>query len=71
LADEPTGSLDTGTGEAVMELLAGLPTAVGTTVVLVTHEPRYAARAERIVSMRDGRIVDETVADITLTGATR
>ncbi|MDQ1504518.1 MAG: putative transport system ATP-binding protein [Actinomycetota bacterium] len=71
LADEPTGSLDTGTGEAVMELLAGLPTAVGTTVVLVTHEPRYAARAERILSMRDGRIIDETVADITLTGATR
>jgi predicted ABC-type transport system involved in lysophospholipase L1 biosynthesis ATPase subunit len=42
---------------------------VGTTVVLVTHEPRYAACAERIVSMRDGRIVDETVAEITLTGA--
>jgi putative ABC transport system ATP-binding protein len=70
LADEPTGSLDTSTGEAVMELLAGLPSAVGTTVVLVTHEPRYAACAERIVSMRDGRIVDETVAEITLTGAT-
>jgi putative ABC transport system ATP-binding protein len=69
LADEPTGSLDTRTGEAIIELLAGLPAAVGTTVVMVTHEPRYAACAERIVSMRDGRIVDETVAEITLTGA--
>ena len=71
LADEPTGSLDTRTGEAIIELLAGLPAAAGTTVVLVTHEPRYAACAERIVSMRDGRIVDETVAEISLTGAAR
>jgi putative ABC transport system ATP-binding protein len=63
LADEPTGALDTLTGDAVIELMAGLPAATGAAVVLVTHEPRYAAWADRVVFMRDGRIVDEaTVA---------
>jgi putative ABC transport system ATP-binding protein len=62
LADEPTGSLDTRTGDAVIELLASLPATRGTAVVLVTHEPRYAAWADRVVSMRDGRVVDTTVA---------
>lgn len=57
LADEPTGSLDSRTGEAVIELLASLPAQRGTAVILVTHEPRYAACADRVVSMRDGRIV--------------
>jgi putative ABC transport system ATP-binding protein len=67
LADEPTGALDTLTGDAVIELLAGLPAATGSAVVLVTHEPRYAAWADRVVFMRDGRIVDEaTVAPSTL-----
>jgi putative ABC transport system ATP-binding protein len=58
LADEPTGALDTTTGESVIQLLASLPAERGTAVVLVTHEPRYAAYADRVVSMRDGRIVD-------------
>ncbi len=62
LADEPTGALDTITGDAVIELLATLPAAHGTAVVLVTHEPRYAAWADRVVSMRDGRIVDIAIA---------
>jgi putative ABC transport system ATP-binding protein len=57
LADEPTGALDTATGEAVMELLAALPAERGTAIVLVTHEPRYAAVADRVISMRDGRVV--------------
>jgi putative ABC transport system ATP-binding protein len=60
LADEPTGALDTRTGEAVVELLASLPARRGTALVLVTHEPRYAAYANRVVSMRDGRIVGIT-----------
>ncbi len=60
LADEPTGSLDTRTGEAVIELLVSLPATRGTSVVLVTHEPRYAACADRVVSMRDGRVVGVT-----------
>jgi putative ABC transport system ATP-binding protein len=62
LADEPTGSLDTRTGDTVIELLASLPRTRGTAIVLVTHEPRYASWADRVVSMRDGRIVDTTVA---------
>lgn len=60
LADEPTGALDSRTGEAVIELLASLPAVRGTAVILVTHEPRYAACADRVVSMRDGRIVGVT-----------
>ena len=59
LADEPTGALDTMTGDAVIELIAGLPAATGAAVVLVTHEPRYAAWADRVVFLRDGRVVDE------------
>lgn len=62
LADEPTGSLDTRTGDLVIELLASLPSTKGTSVVLVTHEPRYASWADRVVSIRDGRIVDVAVA---------
>jgi putative ABC transport system ATP-binding protein len=62
LADEPTGSLDTATGDSVIELLANLPAERGTGIVLVTHEPRYAAWADRIVSMRDGRVVSVAVA---------
>lgn len=63
LADEPTGALDTMTGDQVIELLAGLPGRFGTAVVLVTHEPRYASWADRVVFMRDGRVVDESLAD--------
>jgi putative ABC transport system ATP-binding protein len=60
LADEPTGALDTITGDLVIELLAGLA-AAGTSIVLVTHEPRFASWADRVVFMRDGRVVDESV----------
>jgi putative ABC transport system ATP-binding protein len=55
-ADEPTGSLDTLTGELVMELLVTAAREDGTTVVLVTHEPRVAAYADREVIVRDGRV---------------
>jgi putative ABC transport system ATP-binding protein len=58
LADEPTGNLDSANGEKVMELLAAL-NAGGATLVMVTHEPRYAARAKRIVRLFDGQIVAE------------
>ena len=60
LADEPTGSLDTATGDSVIEVLAALPERHGTAVVLVTHEPRFASWTNRIVFLRDGRIVDQT-----------
>jgi putative ABC transport system ATP-binding protein len=55
-ADEPTGSLDSLTGEQVMDLLVGTARRLGTTVVLVTHEPRVAAYADREVVVRDGRV---------------
>ena len=61
LADEPTGALDTVTGDLVIELLAD-QAAAGTAVVLVTHEPRFASWADRVVFLRDGRVVDESVA---------
>ncbi|HXT89192.1 MAG TPA: ABC transporter ATP-binding protein [Trebonia sp.] len=53
-ADEPTGSLDSLTGEKVMALLTGLAREQGTTVVLVTHDARIAAYAERVATVRDG-----------------
>jgi putative ABC transport system ATP-binding protein len=55
-ADEPTGSLDSLTGEQVMELLVASAREQGTTVILVTHEPRVAAYADREVIVRDGRV---------------
>ncbi|MEV0192590.1 ABC transporter ATP-binding protein [Kitasatospora purpeofusca] len=54
-ADEPTGALDSLTGEQVMELMVGAAREQGTTVVLVTHEPRVAAYADREAVVRDGR----------------
>jgi putative ABC transport system ATP-binding protein len=55
-ADEPTGSLDSLTGEIVMELMVASARHDGTTVVLVTHEPRVAAYADREVIVRDGLV---------------
>ena len=55
-ADEPTGSLDSLTGEHVMDLLVSNAREQGTTVVVVTHEPRVAAYADREVVVRDGRV---------------
>ena len=55
-ADEPTGSLDSLTGELVMGLLTRTAREEGTTVVLVTHEPRVAAYADREVIVRDGKV---------------
>ncbi len=60
LADEPTGALDTQTGDAVIRLLAELPRARGTAVVLVTHEPRFAAWADRVIFLRDGKVVEQS-----------
>ncbi len=55
-ADEPTGALDSVTGEQVMDLLVDTARGEGTTVVLVTHEPRVAAYADREVIVRDGQV---------------
>ncbi|MGH8891420.1 MAG: ABC transporter ATP-binding protein [Acidothermaceae bacterium] len=55
-ADEPTGALDSLTGEHVMNLLTAAAREQGTTVILVTHEPRVAAYADREVVVRDGKV---------------
>jgi putative ABC transport system ATP-binding protein len=60
LCDEPTGALDSVTADSVIELLASVAADRGCSVVLVTHEPRFASWADRIVRMRDGEIVSET-----------
>ncbi|MEU6711870.1 ABC transporter ATP-binding protein [Nonomuraea sp. NPDC046802] len=57
LADEPTGALDTATGDEILHLLRARCDA-GVAVLLVTHEPRYAAWADRVVYLRDGQIVE-------------
>jgi putative ABC transport system ATP-binding protein len=59
LADEPTGALDTETGEQVLRLLRTRCDA-GAAGVLVTHEARHAAWADRVVFLRDGLVIDET-----------
>ena len=63
LADEPTGNLDSKNAELVMALLDKLHTE-GTTICMVTHDPRGAKRAERIVEVFDGRIVGDTQAQV-------
>jgi putative ABC transport system ATP-binding protein len=60
LADEPTGALDSETGEAVLALLRARCDA-GAAGVLVTHEPRFAAWADRVVFLRDGAVTDTTL----------
>ncbi|MEU6352323.1 ABC transporter ATP-binding protein [Streptomyces sp. NPDC047072] len=64
-ADEPTGSLDSLTGEHVMDLLVASAREEGTTVVLVTHEPRVAAYANREVIVRDGKVTPLYVERLT------
>jgi putative ABC transport system ATP-binding protein len=59
LADEPTGNLDHDTGEAVMDLLFGLRARLGTSLLLITHDPRLAARCDRQVHMADGKVTAE------------
>jgi len=61
LADEPTGNLDSTNGESVMDLLRELHRN-GSTICMVTHDPRYAKHADREVDLFDGRVVDEQAA---------
>ena len=63
LADEPTGNLDTRAGDEIAGLLRDVTKKYGRTVVMVTHDPRIAAYADRIVFLKDGKVVDETLLE--------
>jgi putative ABC transport system ATP-binding protein len=63
LADEPTGNLDSTNGEQVMGLLQELHRG-GATICMVTHDPRYAAHADRAIHLFDGRVVEDKVAEL-------
>jgi putative ABC transport system ATP-binding protein len=63
LADEPTGNLDTRSGDEIASLLRNVSREYNRTIVMVTHDPRIAAYADRIIFLKDGRVVDETVLE--------
>ncbi len=60
IADEPTGALDTKTSKTIMELLKKLHNEKNVTLIVVTHDPSIAKQADRIITVRDGKIIDET-----------
>jgi len=60
MADEPTGNLDTTSGDEIMELLLKLNEERGTTLIIVTHDPEIAEQTQRIVNIRDG-VVEKVV----------
>lgn len=61
LADEPTGNLDSGTGAEILQLLLDLRNKHGMTVMVATHDPLIVSRCDRIVRLRDGRVVDDLI----------
>ncbi|MCG3768747.1 MAG: putative ABC transporter ATP-binding protein [Nitrospira sp.] len=61
LADEPTGNLDSATGQQIMNLLLSLHREYGTTLILVTHDRAIAASMERVITLRDGRIESDSL----------
>jgi putative ABC transport system ATP-binding protein len=65
LADEPTGNLDSTNGEQVLKLLTERQREGNTTLVLVTHDPQIAARADRRIHLRDGLVVADEMAAVT------
>ena len=72
MADEPTGNLDSTNGKLVLDLLLQRNKQAGTTLVLVTHDPEVASRADRKIVLKDGQIVEDTLPfPAALEGATR
>jgi len=70
LADEPTGNLDSKTGEEILQLMKGASVEARQTVVMVTHDARAAAYGTRIITLQDGRVVSDSVDGATATAAT-
>jgi putative ABC transport system ATP-binding protein len=68
LADEPTANLDTPNGKQVMEIMTQLNQETGVTFVFATHDPRVVSYARRIVTLRDGLIVENSVAEQVIPG---
>ena len=66
MADEPTGNLDSTNGRMVLDLLLDRNKKAGTTLVLVTHDPEVAGRADRKIVLKDGLIVEDTLPATTL-----
>ncbi len=60
LADEPTGNLDTKSGEEIMQILINLNQERETTLVIVTHDPEIAQHTQRVIMIRDGIVVEES-----------
>ena len=60
LADEQTGNLDSATGKQIIDLLLALNRSGGSTLLLVTHDPALAEQAERVIALRDGRVISDT-----------
>jgi len=54
MADEPTGNLDSKVGQEIMSLLLGLNKELGTTLIIVTHDPKIAEQTQRIIRLKDG-----------------
>ena len=62
MADEPTGNLDSKVGQEIMDLLLNLNKEKGTTLIIITHDPKIAAQTERVIRLHDGRIREEVEA---------
>ncbi|HSM72174.1 MAG TPA: ATP-binding cassette domain-containing protein, partial [Anaerolineales bacterium] len=59
MADEPTGNLDSKVGQEIMNLLLGLNRDLGTTLIIITHDPRIAEQTQRVIRLKDGLLEDE------------
>ena len=62
LADEPTGNLDSKTGEQILHLLKQLTVKGKRTIIMVTHDPKAAAYADQVITMSDGQVLDQLVS---------